>query len=779
MNKKKLSVVMAGAMLATSVAPVLAAETTATEVNKTNLALLQRLIEDKMNEGQVSTNKALVQKLNTGSSQSAINHSDIITTDVADEMVVGSSKYGVRVLDKDGKAVDLKTKFNVGEAGDTATYKKSDIATIIADADLAVGMTIEIVERKTNDFHGEIIPGTLPTVRKAASIYGTIETTVTDAMKAYLGINTWNATSTKSEYKTALIDTTNIDDVLKVENGNLIVTTKKLNSQNTSDVKTIKLTPETKMVDGRLAVDAEGKLIDATNAEDIQKFDHFLEGADEWTPSTLIDDQVETNLTKVTSYKIVEDSATVENLTIDDITDGISLTARASELLTDLKNAATKVEEKNPGNTANTKGALVQITQDSTFNDYGIYKLDIKYYGNKKDALAKTNPVKTVSITSNKASDITNLKGIFEGGNLKVATIGGANRYATAVNVAKAQGITKLEKDVNTTDNQDTMNNIVIVNGTSLVDGLAAAPLAAKLGAYESDGKDGKFTTSAKSAPLLLSETDKLPTATKEYLVELTNEIATGNLKNKVTVNLVGGEGVLSESLEKELKDMGFKVVRFGGDNREETSIEVANELVNKTNKKNAAFVVGANGEADAMSIAAVAANKKTPIIVSSVHGLTKDAVKFIENNSSDTDADVRIIGGESVVTKEEAEKLDEVVKGGVSRIAGANRIETNAKVIEAYFKTGGITTTTGVVAVKDGIATKNELIDALSAANYAAEMNAPVVLASEKLADNQKNALLQMAGKGNVAKTIQVGEGSSKDVLTALANFFDLTILK
>ena len=771
MNKKRLSVVMAGAMLATSVAPVLAAETTATEVNKTNLALLQRLIEDKMKEGQVSTNAALVQKLNTGSNESAIANSDIISADVVAEMVAGSSKYGIRVLDKDGKAVDLNDKFGVGTSGDTATYKKSDIKTIIADADLAVGMTIEIVERKTNDFHGEIIPGTLPTVKKSAPIYGTIST-VTDAMKAYLGINVWDSTA---KYKSALINTADMDKALKVENGNLIVTTKKLNSQNTSDVKTIKLTPETKMVDGRLAVDAEGKLIDATNAEDIQKFDHFLEGAEEWNASTLIDDQVETNLTKVSSYKIVEDSATVENLTIADITDGISLTARASELLTDLKNAATKVEEKNPGNTANTKGALVQITEDSTFNAYGIYKLDIKYYANKKDALnvATATPVKTVSITSNKASDITNLKGIFEGGDLKVATIGGANRYATAVNVAKAQGITKLDR------NADTMHNIILVNGTSLVDGLAAAPLASSLTASESDGTDSSSNKGTKvSAPLLLSEADKLPTATKEYLVELTNEIAAGELKNKVTVNLVGGESVLTESLEKELKDMGFKVERFGGDDREETSIEVAKKVLTANSASgtaNESFVVGANGEADAMSIAAVAAKEKTPIIVSSVHGLTKDAVNFVKTNSST--GDVRIIGGESVVTKEEAEKLDEVVTAGVSRIAGANRIETNAKVIETYFKTGSITGTTGVVAVKDGIATKNELIDALSAANYAAGMNAPVVLASEKIADNQKNALLKM--NGTVANTIQVGEGSSKDVLTALANLFDLTILK
>ena len=770
MNKKKLSVVMAGAMLATSVAPVLAAETTATEVNKTNLALLQRLIEDKMNEGQVSTNEALKKELTNGNDK--ITNSNIIDPTVAAEMVKGSSKYGIRVYDTDGKLIDnLNTKFDgQGLPAQAITYKVGDVTKILNHAKFTVGMTVELVERKTNEFHGEIIPGTLPTVKKAAEIYGTIGS-VSEDMKNYLGINV--GTGSSNDYKSEIVKVAT-SNMLNVENGNLIVTTQKLNSQNTSDVKTIKLTPETKKVDGRLAVDAEGKLIDATKLEDVQKFDHFLEGAKEWNPSTLIDDQLETNLTKGASYKIVEDSKTVENLTIADITDGISLTARASELLTDLKNAATKVEEKTPGNTANTKGALVQITQDSTFDAYGIYKLDIKYYANKKDALnvATATPVKTVSITSNKASDITNLKGIFEGGNLKVATIGGANRYATAVNVAKAQGITKLDKDV---DGTATMNNIVIVNGTSLVDGLAAAPLAAELGAYEADNAD--TATTKVSAPLLLSEADKLPTATKEYLVELTNEIAAGDLKNKVTVNLVGGEGVLSESLEKELKDMGFKVERFGGDNREETSLEVASQLVKTTDAKDPAFVVGANGEADAMSIAAVAANKKTPIIVSSVHGLTKDAVKFIEKHSSHKDADVRIIGGESVVTKEEAEKLDEVVKGGVSRIAGANRIETNAKVIEAYFKTGGITTTTGVVAVKDGIATKNELIDALSAANYAAGMNAPVVLASEKIADSQKNALLKM--DGTVANTIQVGEGSSKDVLTALANFFDLTILK
>ena len=51
MNKKRLSVVMAGAMLATSVAPVLAEEVKATEISANELGLLQEevrsLVESK------------------------------------------------------------------------------------------------------------------------------------------------------------------------------------------------------------------------------------------------------------------------------------------------------------------------------------------------------------------------------------------------------------------------------------------------------------------------------------------------------------------------------------------------------------------------------------------------------------------------------------------------------------------------------------------------------------------------------------------------------------
>ena len=179
---------------------------------------------------------------------------------------------------------------------------------------------------------------------------------------------------------------------------------------------------------------------------------------------------------------------------------------------------------------------------------------------------------------------------------------------------------------------------VVLVNGESLVDGLAAAPLAA----------DKKWNNNAGTA-VLLSKSDSLPTATKDFLEELTVNVPKSKLKN-VKIHLVGGEAVLSESLVDELKDMGFSVERYGGDNREETSLEVA-EALGDVSKK--AFIVGAEGEADAMSIATVAVEEKTPIIVSKKGGLTKDAIRFIEKNLKTAANDnVAVIGGESVVSK-------------------------------------------------------------------------------------------------------------------------------
>ena len=175
------------------------------------------------------------------------------------------------------------------------------------------------------------------------------------------------------------------------------------------------------------------------------------------------------------------------------------------------------------------------------------------------------------------------------------------------------------------------------------------------------------------------------------------------------------------------------------------------------------------------MSIATIAAKRKAPIIVAKAGGLSNDAVKFIKNNYAKADNDkVAIIGGESTVSKAEYDRIDAVVTNKVARVSGDNRFETNAAIINKYSGNFG-----EVILVKDGQANKDELIDALSAANYAAKSSpsSPIVLATDKITDTQKTAILNQ--KGTVTKLTQVGQGVARTTLESVAEFLGLSNVK
>ena len=335
----------------------------------------------------------------------------------------------------------------------------------------------------------------------------------------------------------------------------------------------------------------------------------------------------------------------------------------------------------------------------------------------------------------------------------RVDILAGDNRYETAVEIAKEQALVN-----GSTIGTDKISNIVLVNGNSLVDGLAAAPLAAV-----KTNKIGNNNNAA--APVLLTEADELPKATKAYLLELMKNHIIGT-NGQATIHLVGGTAVLNRSLEKELDAMGFDVKRYNGDNREETSLKIAEEI----GIKDEAFVVGAEGEADAMSIAGVASREKTPIIVSKKGGLTYDALKELE------DEKVTIVGGENAVSKADEEAIKEEASV-VRRIEGSNRQATNAAVIKEFYhgdyldNVNGVNKgqVTSVIVAKDGRANKTQLVDALAAANLGVQFNAPIVLATDKLSADQLDAL-QLRAKS--AKSLyQVGIGVERSVVETIAS--------
>lgn len=200
--------------------------------------------------------------------------------------------------------------------------------------------------------------------------------------------------------------------------------------------------------------------------------------------------------------------------------------------------------------------------------------------------------------------------------------IAGKNRYETAALIS------------------DTLNSstAILVNGMSLADGLSASGLSGTL-----------------NSPILLTEVDNIPESTFKRI----------NLIN--TIYLIGGENVISKNIENKLKKLGKNCIRISGKDRYLTSYAVANEIEKIKNIEEIYYVNGLIGEADAMSIAPVAAKKENPVILTD--GRRTDFKRNVKSYS---------IGGMAV--------LDSSFDTFSERLNGTNRFETNKNVIKRFF---------------------------------------------------------------------------------------------
>jgi putative cell wall-binding protein len=114
----------------------------------------------------------------------------------------------------------------------------------------------------------------------------------------------------------------------------------------------------------------------------------------------------------------------------------------------------------------------------------------------------------------------------------------GVDRYATSISISKS--------------GWETSENVVLASGLDFPDALSAAPLAKQL-----------------NAPILLIG-GGLDTA-------LNNELNRLQIKN---IFLVGGEGVVSKSIKEQLESKGIIVTRLSGNDRYETSLSIANYII-------------------------------------------------------------------------------------------------------------------------------------------------------------------------------------------------------
>ena len=138
---------------------------------------------------------------------------------------------------------------------------------------------------------------------------------------------------------------------------------------------------------------------------------------------------------------------------------------------------------------------------------------------------------------------------------------------------------------------------------------------------------------------------------------------------------------------------------------------------------------------------------KDMPILLANPKSGLTLVEKFIKDESIKSSF---IIGGDKVVSNEIAKNLP-----GKQRIEGANRNETNAKVIEKFYADRELD---NLYVAKDGMENSGHLIDALAVGSLAAKNGAPVLIASKKLNEKQINVIntkkvstiTQVGGNGN-----------------------------
>ncbi len=285
-------------------------------------------------------------------------------------------------------------------------------------------------------------------------------------------------------------------------------------------------------------------------------------------------------------------------------------------------------------------------------------------------------------------------------------TLTGSGRWETAIKISQA-GWKKSE-------------NAVLVNDNSIADALSATPFA-----------------KAKDAPILLTQSNKLDSRTKAELKRL-------GVKN---VYLIGGSIALSSEIEKQLNAENINFERISGNSRYDTSLKLAEKLDREKSISKIVVVNGEKGLADAVSVGAIAAQENMPIILSDSENGTEVADNFIDSKDIEKSY---VIGGTYSISNSVERSLP-----NATRIAGSSRSETNAKIIEEFYKNTDIE---NIYVTKDGTKNKNDLIDSLAVGVLAAKNSSPIVLAGNKLDTTQKDVLntkvidkvTQIGGLGN-----------------------------
>jgi putative cell wall-binding protein len=234
----------------------------------------------------------------------------------------------------------------------------------------------------------------------------------------------------------------------------------------------------------------------------------------------------------------------------------------------------------------------------------------------------------------------------------EVSAVSGSNRFSTAIKASQEGWPNGLD------NNECGLKTAIVATGLNWPDALGGAGLAGAI-----------------DAPILLVETDELPSAVASELTRLGAQ----------QVYILGGTSAVSAGVAQDILALPAvtTVERFGGSNRYATALLIASEVTNRPSYEGSAFIATGEDFPDALAAAPVAAYNAYPIYLTPSDSLSANVKNQL---AADTSSDSFVLGGTSAVSGEVMDQVEAALPGlDVDRIWGADRYATALAVTSAF----------------------------------------------------------------------------------------------
>ncbi|MGZ2225028.1 cell wall-binding repeat-containing protein [Glutamicibacter nicotianae] len=294
---------------------------------------------------------------------------------------------------------------------------------------------------------------------------------------------------------------------------------------------------------------------------------------------------------------------------------------------------------------------------------------------------------------------------------LTTSYFGNADVWPTRLMPVRMHGRTRFDTpvDISKRTFPSGASTVVVASGERFPDALSGSPLA-----------------SLKKAPMLLVKKDSLPSSVVTELRRL-------NPKNII---VLGGPIAISNSTISKLKAHG-EVTRIWGDNLYDTSAMIAQDW------SGASSVFLATGQRfeDAMSLAAVAAGKNSPMLLTRKDSLPASTIRELKRLKPTR---VYMAGGPIAISSAVERQLHQTVPNAtVVRFEGTTRFDTSAMIAKKFWPKG---------SQRQFIATASDFPDGLTGAVVASYNGAPLLLSEKScMPSSIASAMRAMNGWTNV----------------------------